>query len=308
MQDFKADLDKLTSEPDTPAAFELARRYLRDYPGFFWSIGQTRSGNPLPAGATLFKRDGQRFAKWADSQPLPAVATIETRDDGKRWARWTDADGKHKRPLNHEAPIFERGGQVLVSLPEGFERIRKWAVLQVLDRAHVAAVGIVQGAADRAEIDPSGISHFARLCREWCLPRDGETWFLREAADPFTDGTWPAVLGSDRATLSLDDRAWLAKGEDALELLDVKRTTPKRSRGVPTPTYALAALRDKVGLGRTAFREYTVAAGVTPPERGKRNHEYTRDEARRILARIRDTSAEQRIRSACESALAEIPE
>ena len=60
------------------------------------------------------------------------------------------------------------------------------------------------------------------------------------------------------------------------------------------------------GCGDTAITKYTKEAGVAIPARGGKNHRYTLEETRRILAAMRDGVQSVSVKRKCETALSEI--
>jgi hypothetical protein len=72
--------------------------------------------------------------------------------------------------------------------------------------------------------------------------------------------------------------------------------------------FTVAALRDMTGLGNNALNRYAKAAKVTPPRRGERNFKYSLADVRAILDSIIVSTAEDKLRDRCKSALRNLPE
>lgn len=84
---------------------------------------------------------------------------------------------------------------------------------------------------------------------------------------------------------------------------------PDKAPAAPkTPTYTVAALRDMTGLGNNALNRYAKAANVTTPRRGERDFKYTLADVRAILQTIIASTAEDKLRDRCKSALRNLPE
>lgn len=84
---------------------------------------------------------------------------------------------------------------------------------------------------------------------------------------------------------------------------------PDKTPAAPSaPTYTVAALRDMTGLENKALNRYAKMAGVRTPRRGERNFKYTLAEVRAIAKTIIASTAEDKLRDRCKSALRNLPE
>lgn len=84
---------------------------------------------------------------------------------------------------------------------------------------------------------------------------------------------------------------------------------PDKTPAVPNaPTYTVAALRDLTGLENSALNRYAKTANVTTPRRGERDFKYALADVRAILETIIASTAEDKLRDRCKSALRNLPE
>lgn len=72
--------------------------------------------------------------------------------------------------------------------------------------------------------------------------------------------------------------------------------------------YTVAALRDMTGLGNNALNRYAKTANVTTPQRGERDFKYTLADVRAILQTIIASTAEDKLRDRCKTALRNLPQ
>lgn len=117
-----------------------------------------------------------------------------------------------------------------------------------------------------------------------------EAW--KEGADAFTAAFEPVVKA-------------VFEAKAASEGLVVPDKTPAAPNA---PTYSVAALRDMTGLGNNALNRYAKTANVTTPRRGERDFKYTLADVRAILESIIASTAEDKLRDRCKSALRNLPE
>lgn len=196
------------------------------------------------------------------------------------------------------------------------------AAYYALDAAHAGAVRALMQEAERLGIDSAPLWEYGRVCRELLA---NEPW--KHYVGPYD--TWPECLGDTRLTLPDDYRAAIRDGEGALMRLNVKlgieadatRTAVEdtivhsgavlkgeRPRLLGGDGFTVAALRDMTGLGNNALNRYAKTANVTTPRRGERDFRYTLADVRAILQTIIASTAEDKLRDQCKSALRNLPE
>lgn len=136
---------------------------------------------------------------------------------------------------------------------------------------------------------------------------DGEDWEPREFAPYFYKVSFNLGLMKRKhvAMNSLEGLNW----QDVAQLLGTaceflaRALQDEGQDGSKVDAFTSAALRKMTGLQKTALGKYRKAAGVDAPGRGQRNHRYTLDEARKILAKVEEDSTEDRIKQKCRAAL-----
>lgn len=74
----------------------------------------------------------------------------------------------------------------------------------------------------------------------------------------------------------------------------------------PDRTYSIAEVLEMADISNTTLSRYAKRAGIKTPGRGKRNHQYSDDEVRKVLQEIIDNTSDRATKKHCRDSLAKL--